>query len=322
MKKLFSILVVSVLLFSLAACGTVQSGQQLEDASSLSGDSGTVGEQKSDDSRKIQITTGSGNKMIFQLNHSPAADSFYRQLPLSVSVEDYAGSEKIFYPSEELDTRNTPLAKGPSGTLAYYAPWGNIAIFYEECRGASGLYGLGEVITGAEFISELTGEIQIELVDASSASRPENASSQSAQAAMDSSTESEGAGQAADGSNSEEIAAIKMKVQIGSNTFTATLEENAAVDALVQRLKNAPVTIQMRDYSGFEKVGSLGVSLPANNEQITTQAGDIVLYNGDQIVVFYGSNSWNYTRLGTIDDLTGWKEALGNGDVTITFSLE
>ena len=85
-------------------------------------------------------------------------------------------------------------------------------------------------------------------------------------------------------------------------------------------MRGEPIVIQMSDYSGFEKVGSLGTSLPASNSQITTQAGDIVLYNSSQIVIFYGSNSWSYTRLGRIDDLTGWEEALGSGDVTVTFS--
>ena len=75
----------------------------------------------------------------------------------------------------------------------------------------------------------------------------------------------------------------------------------------------------MNDYAGFEKVGSLGTSLPTSNSQTTAQPGDIVLYNGNQIVVFYGTNSWSYTRLGHINDLTGWEDALGSGDVTITF---
>ena len=87
-------------------------------------------------------------------------------------------------------------------------------------------------------------------------------------------------------------------------------------------MEQGPVTIAMSDYSGFEKVGPLGTSLPASNQQTTTQAGDIVLYQGNQIVIFYGSNSWSYTRLGHIGDLTGWEEALGGGDVTVTFSLE
>ena len=120
----------------------------------------------------------------------------------------------------------------------------------------------------------------------------------------------------------EEISAMNMMVQVGGSTFTATLEENTAVDALVEMMEQDPVTIQMSAYSGFEKVGPLGTSLPASNQQTTTQAGDIVLYQGNQIVMFYGSNSWSYTRLGHIDDLTGWEEALGSGDVTVTFSLE
>lgn len=121
--------------------------------------------------------------------------------------------------------------------------------------------------------------------------------------------------------NMEEIMAEKMTLQIGDSAFTATLESNAAVDALVEMMNDAPVTIQMRDYSGFEKVGSLGTSLPADDSQTTTRAGDIVLYNGNQIVVFYGSNTWSYTRIGKIDDLSGWEDALGSGDVSVTFSL-
>ena len=112
-----------------------------------------------------------------------------------------------------------------------------------------------------------------------------------------------------------------MKVQVGDVVFSATLEENEAVSALVEMMRESTVVVQMSDYSGFEKVGPLGASLPASNSQTTTQAGDIVLYNGNQIVIFYGSNSWSYTRLGHIDDLTGWEEALGRGDVTVIFSL-
>lgn len=120
----------------------------------------------------------------------------------------------------------------------------------------------------------------------------------------------------------EENSEMKMIVWVSGSSFYATLESNEAVYALVEMMKQAPVTIQMSDYAGFEKVGSLGTDLPTSNSQTTTQAGDIVLYQGNQIVIFYGSNSWSYTRLGSIDDLTGWEEALGSGDVTVTFSLE
>ena len=121
--------------------------------------------------------------------------------------------------------------------------------------------------------------------------------------------------------NGSENAVTNMNVQVGDVVFSATLEENEAVSALVEMMRENPVVIQMSDYSGFEKAGPLGASLPASNSKTTTQAGDIVLYNANQIVIFYGSNSWSYTRLGHIDDLTGWEEALGRGDVTVIFSL-
>lgn len=120
----------------------------------------------------------------------------------------------------------------------------------------------------------------------------------------------------------EEEAEMRMTVQVNGRAFDAVLEENEAVRALIRLMEDGPVTIGMEDYSGFEKVGPLGQSLPTSNSQTTTQAGDIVLYNGNQIVIFYGSNSWSYTRLGYIEDLTGWEEALGSGKATVIFSLE
>ena len=120
----------------------------------------------------------------------------------------------------------------------------------------------------------------------------------------------------------EENGEMKMNVNVNGQDFTATLEQNSAVSALVQMMENGPVTLQLSDYAGFEKVGPLGQSLPASNSQTTTQSGDIVLYQGNQIVMFYGSNSWSYTRIGRIDDLTGWEEALGSGDVTVPLSVE
>ena len=120
----------------------------------------------------------------------------------------------------------------------------------------------------------------------------------------------------------EDTSEMKMNVQIGNKSFTATLEDNAATRELVEMMRKAPVSINMSDYSGFEKVGPLGRSLTTDNHQITTTAGDIVLYQGNQIVMFYGSNSWSYTKIGRIDDLTGWREALGNGDITAVFSLK
>ena len=110
----------------------------------------------------------------------------------------------------------------------------------------------------------------------------------------------------------------KLEIVIGSAVFTATLADTTAAQEFAQML---PMTITLDDYGGFEKVGSLGRSLTTSNSQTTTAAGDIVLYNSSNIVMFYGSNSWSYTRLGKIDDLTGWADALGRGSVSVTFRL-
>lgn len=104
-------------------------------------------------------------------------------------------------------------------------------------------------------------------------------------------------------------------------TFPATFADNQGAEALADLLTDGPLTLSLEDYGGFEKVGSLGQSLPTSNTHISTQSGDIMLYQGNQIVLFYGSNAWSYTPLGQVTDLTGWQEALGHGDVTVTLSL-
>ena len=115
-----------------------------------------------------------------------------------------------------------------------------------------------------------------------------------------------------------------LTMKIDGKKVAVDWEENESVAALTELVKDKPLTVQTSMYGGFEQVGSIGTSLPRNDAQTTTQVGDIVLYSGDQIVVFYGTNSWAYTRLGHITDQTAaqMKDLLGNGNVTIEFSLE
>ena len=96
----------------------------------------------------------------------------------------------------------------------------------------------------------------------------------------------------------------KMFITIGGVTKTATMVDNAATQELVARLQQAPVTVTLNSSGGFEIWGALGFSLPTSNEQVNAQSGDIVLYNGSNICMFYGTNSWSYTRLGHIDGLS------------------
>lgn len=103
-----------------------------------------------------------GKTTVFELNDSPAAKDLYAQLPLSVSVEDYSNNEKIFYPPEKLNITDTPEADAKVGTLAYYAPWGDVVMFYRSFGSAAGLYELGHAISGNRNIQEMSGTIRIE----------------------------------------------------------------------------------------------------------------------------------------------------------------
>jgi len=106
--------------------------------------------------------------------------------------------------------------------------------------------------------------------------------------------------------------------------LTATLADNSSAAALRELLAEGPLTINMSDYGNFEKVGPLGTALPRNDEQITTSVGDIILYQGDKTTIYYAPNTWDFTRLGKIDSVTaeGLKEILGDGDVSVTLSLD
>ena len=122
--------------------------------------------------------------------------------------------------------------------------------------------------------------------------------------------------------NEEETAMLKLK--IGETAVAVDWEDNASVQALGELCRTEPLTIAMSMYGGFEQVGPIGQSLPRDDTQTTTGSGDIVLYSGNQIVVFYGSNSWAYTRLGHISDPGPAEMAslLGRGDVSITLYWE
>ena len=119
-----------------------------------------------------------------------------------------------------------------------------------------------------------------------------------------------------------EVEDLVMKMTINDTPVTVQWEDNEAVAALREAVKENPLTINMSMYGGFEQVGSLGMSLPQSDTRITTEAGDIVLYSGNQMVVFYGSNTWAYTRLGHITDKTQAEltQLLSNGNVTITLT--
>ena len=119
-------------------------------------------------------------------------------------------------------------------------------------------------------------------------------------------------------------APVKLKIHVNDTTFTATLEENSSAKAFAEFLTQGDMTLDMHDYGSFEKVADLPRSFPRNDTQIDTDAGDIILYQGNSITIYYDKNSWNFTRLARIDNVNKKRlqQILGKGNVKATFSAE
>ena len=123
--------------------------------------------------------------------------------------------------------------------------------------------------------------------------------------------------------SSNAYAEDKIKIEVGDYTLTATLSDNSSAKAFVQLLSKGKLTVEMSDYGDFEKVGSLGTTLPRNDTYITTEPGDLILYQGNNITIYYDVNSWTFTKLGKIDGISSseLRDILGKGDITAVFSL-
>ncbi len=125
-------------------------------------------------------------------------------------------------------------------------------------------------------------------------------------------------------SSAQTEAPVKLKIHVNDTTFTATLEENSSAKAFAEFLAQGDMTLDMHDYGSFEKVADLPRSFPRNDKQIDTDAGDIILYQGNSITIYYDKNSWNFTRLARIDNVNKKRlqQILGKGNVKATFSVE
>lgn len=122
----------------------------------------------------------------------------------------------------------------------------------------------------------------------------------------------------------EEYSNMKIKLEINNYELNATLVDNSSTQALIEKLKESDITINMNDYGNMEKVGQLDFSLPRNDQNITTESGDLILYQGNNFVIYYDTNNWSLTKLGKIDniDKQQLKNILGSGSVVVTLSLD
>ena len=125
-------------------------------------------------------------------------------------------------------------------------------------------------------------------------------------------------------SRAEAVGISEIVLKVNGTTFAMVLAETEAASALAASLQDGPISVDVHSYGGFEKVGSLPSALPASDEQITTAPGDVMLYQGNQITIFHGSNTWAYTPLGHIEGATAESliAAFGDGDATVELALQ
>lgn len=181
-------------------------------------DRGTV---KEESTMEIMIQDEHDTTVRFVLFSSPAAKSFYEQLPLRVNVEDYSDNEKIFHPLKELETQDTPQAVASSGTLAYYKPWNNIVLFYENGQPSDTLYALGEAVSGKDNIKRLQGMINITKYKNNTVSQKQKVKEEQR----------------------------RVKALIGTKTFTLSLHDSESARAFLKRF---PMTVTIQELNGNE----------------------------------------------------------------------
>ncbi|MBQ4311793.1 MAG: hypothetical protein II773_09390 [Oscillospiraceae bacterium] len=121
-----------------------------------------------------------------------------------------------------------------------------------------------------------------------------------------------------------EVSQMEITIDVNGNKLTAALADSTAAKELAEKLKSGSVTVTLNEYGGFEKVGDLPWSLTKSDKQVSTEPGDIMLYQGDQMTIFYNSNSWSYTKLGSIENTTQeeLESLFGESDITVTLSLK
>ena len=125
-------------------------------------------------------------------------------------------------------------------------------------------------------------------------------------------------------SDVREVSQMEITIDVNGNKLTAALADSTAAKELAEKLKAGSVTVTLNEYGGFEKVGDLPWSLTKSDKQVSTEPGDIMLYQGDQMTIFYNSNSWSYTKLGSIENTTQeeLESLFGEGDITVTLSVK
>ena len=286
-KRRWNFIILAAILLLLTACS---SGGQVMDGEDMVRSYTQISQEEAK-----QMMEQDGTQIIVDVRTQKEYDSGH--IPGAICI-----------PNESIGTEHPEELPDLDQVILVYCRSGN-----RSKQAAQKLFDMG-YINVYEFggINDWTGEVVTETPDTDASQESVHESE-----IADISQESEPESQMTDEEKTD------MKLKIGDTEVPVIWEENESVDALKALAAEGPLTIHMSMYGGFEQVGPIGQDIVSNDQQTTTQAGDIVLYSGDQIVAFYGSNSWAYTRLGHADlSQKEMEDLLGNGDVIMTLQME
>ena len=286
-KRRWNFIILAAILLLLTACS---SGGQVMDGEDMVRSYTQISQEEAK-----QMMEQDGTQIIVDVRTQEEYDSGH--IPGAICI-----------PNESIGTEHPEELPDLDQVILVYCRSGN-----RSKQAAQKLFDMG-YINVYEFggINDWTGEVVTETPDTDASQESVHESE-----IEDISQESEPESQMTDEEKTD------MKLKIGDTEVPVIWEENESVDALKALAAEGPLTIHMSMYGGFEQVGPIGQDIVSNDQQTTTQAGDIVLYSGDQIVAFYGSNSWAYTRLGHADlSQKEMEDLLGNGDVIMTLQME
>lgn len=286
-KRRWNFIILAAILLLLTACS---SGGQVMDGEDMVRSYTQISQEEAK-----QMMEQDGTQIIVDVRTQDEYDSGH--IPGAICI-----------PNESIGTEHPEELPDLDQVILVYCRSGN-----RSKQAAQKLFDMG-YINVYEFggINDWTGEVVTETPDTDASQESVHESE-----IADISQESEPESQMTDEEKTD------MKLKIGDTEVPVIWEENESVDALKALVAEGPLTIHMSMYGGFEQVGPIGQDIVSNDQQTTTQAGDIILYSGDQIVAFYGSNSWAYTRLGHADlSQKEMEDLLGNGDVIMTLQME
>lgn len=343
MKKQILYLILSlVLLCFLTACGNTEKGTPMDDNSGNKNFIATDGISDPDSSESaFSLNIEAGDQtFIITLYDNSSTQALLELLPLDLDMSEMNGNEKYFFLPGDLPTDSKNVGSIQQGDFMLYGD-NCLVLFYKSFSTSYSYTPLGRIDNPKGFAEAVgNGSIQIKFYQSKTESvetagdtqtsdvpapnddlvteppEPEHESKPEPKPETKPDTQPE----PPEIEEEEKVNAIRMFV--GEKELTVKWEDNESVNVLKELVKEHPLTIQMSMYGGFEQVGDLGFRLPRNDVQTTTSAGDIVLYSGNQIVIFYGPNSWAYTKLGKVSNMSAdeMAELIGNGDIVITLS--